>query len=261
LDEARHQVLRARDHCAAASDRWAEAWWSGELSLIECYRSSLGAAEEAGRHVQAIAVMVQDVELGGRADEVLAMTHFAGGDFKAAAGLATTAFDEYRAVNVPDGQAFLRNLQGMIALSLGQLQQADAAFQDTRDWGRQLGIPRLVGIGELHLALVRYRQGDLSDAVMHASEAERELSRAGHPAAAAATGVHRATFGLSQADAAAGARGLLDYARCAKDDADLHPYEYWVMEAHRLAAESGESELVAECRGFAPAAKSPSPQY
>jgi tetratricopeptide (TPR) repeat protein len=246
LDRAARMVKAAAKLNEEAGDTWNQAWWMGELALIRTFQRRPHEALKAGLLARKLAEELRSEELLGRAGDVVGTAYFRLGRLDDAAREAATALEIDNRIKVPDIGAFVRNLQGMIALRRGNAIEAESAFRDVASWGHDLSSQRVQGLGLLHWAIARRRQGDHLGAEEKASSSVELLSAAG---AAAATPPHHllaACRAHLQQDPAVEIRELIEYVRLAIADADMYCTDDLLDEAAQLAVDADINELLAD---------------
>ncbi len=138
------------------------AYWTGRLDL----------SERAARRRRDYAAQAGDPFAMRHARSWLATIAIARGDWAVARGLIAEATADVERIDSPEPAAFLRQLSGVIALSLGQLDEAVSCIEQAVSGFRQVGpatLPWYIGM----LAHAYQAAGD----VEAASEAVRDTER------------------------------------------------------------------------------------
>jgi tetratricopeptide (TPR) repeat protein len=246
LDKAAKMVKTAAKLNVKVGDSWNQAWWMAELALIKAFQRRPREALEAGLLARQLAEALRSDELLGRAADVLGIAYFQLNRLDDATREAATAREMDDRVKVPDIGAFVRNLQGMIALRRGNAIEAESAFQDVASWGHDLSSQRVEGLGLLHWAIALRRQGDHLGAHEKAFSSVELLSAVGETAATPARHLLAACRAHLRGEAATEIRELIEYLRSATADADMYCTDDILDEAAQLARDADLNELLAD---------------
>jgi len=191
-----------------ASDRVGESRALSQMSLAEAYRRNADEAYELG--CRALAVAAENATGAGLAQDTLTLACYLLGRLDEAIEHSQQAIALYEEAHIPDGDAYVGNVQGLIYLRLGRPDEALRALERVRSRSTEIGSPRLAGFALFNLAHAYLAHDEPETAGQRATAAAEALDRAGEPggaegarALAAAAAARSAGEATAEADALA----------------------------------------------------------
>jgi DNA-binding CsgD family transcriptional regulator/tetratricopeptide (TPR) repeat protein len=194
LDTGQAQLVPALGLALGAGSLDLAAEISGALANHAYWTGQLDLSERAARHRRDYATQAGDPFALRHARSWLANIAIARGDWTVARGLIADATEDVERVDSPEPAAFLNHLSGMIALALGQQDDAISCFEAAMSGFRQLGtasLPWYLGL----LAHAYQAAGNQAAAEEAVRETERVI--AGFPAGALPVAPALAQLGIA----------------------------------------------------------------
>jgi tetratricopeptide (TPR) repeat protein len=211
------------------------------LGFAHCYKGEFRQAVACGQRLLELGARHADPVLTAQAHDVLSLAHFALRNFEEALTHSRTAVDLYRSADARDPLAYVLNVEGMIYVGLGRLDDAVTALEQAAFRAKEDDSPRVEGFCLLNLARAYRMKNDAKLALERATSAASVLSRLGAPEAAAASAFIEVLRASSLSDKTALARALLGYAQSCAATGDLLPPDDVLREADAIARAEGHS--------------------
>ncbi|MFI6396002.1 AAA family ATPase [Nonomuraea sp. NPDC050540] len=212
------------------------------LSLTYSYLERIEPALEVADRLTALATETGDPMTRARAHDARSAAYIVACRWAAAAESAAAGIADYQTARVPEALGYARNVLGIAQLGLGQVEAALSSLRQANDEGKQVEIPRILGMTQYNLAWAHWTLDRIDEARIAA-----KLSVAAFPTGEGGDGKAARALLLAVEARAAGqpnaASGFLrEAAEHARGNTDLIPSAWLEAEAARLSQEEHQDD-------------------
>jgi tetratricopeptide (TPR) repeat protein len=221
-----------------------------DLGLSYAYQRKPAEAFGVCDRIEQILARVDDPLGYGRLLDARSLAFLIAERWSEAVDACEQSIARYEEAGIPEAVGYVRNVQGMACLALGDVPRAIALFQQGVKDGHKVGAPRIEALCMYNAAWAYWVTGRQDEAVESARKSLETFRELRNPDVAAATALLKALRAAARGDDRAAAGSLLDAAQESLGNADLYSPAKLATEARRLADAAGAQDVAAAAAAF-----------
>jgi tetratricopeptide (TPR) repeat protein len=250
LDDAIVTLEEAARIFAELDDPTSQSLAFLDLGLSYAYQRKPAEAFSVCDRIEQILGRVDDPLGYGRLQDTRSLAFLVAERWSEAVDACEQSIARYEEAGIPEAVGYVRNVQGMACLGLGDVPRAIALFQQGRKDGHQVGTPRIEALCMYNAAWAYWVAGRQDTAVESARKSLETFEELKSLDMTAAASLLEALRAAARGDDRAAAGALLDTARKSLGNADLFSPAKVATEARRLAELAGAQDLAAVTDAF-----------